>query len=161
MSDELRARRAVLAGAGATAIAAVLAGCTVYGATADEPPVQAPPPREPAPAASGSASAAPVRSAQGGGKELAKAADIPVGAGKVFGEDGIVVTQPQAGVFKAFSATCTHQGCIVESISNGTINCPCHGSAFRVVDGSVASGPARRSLAEKKIVVEDGAVKLA
>ena len=71
---------------------------------------------------------------------IAKTADVPVGSGVIV--DKVVVTQPSAGVFKGFSAKCTHKGCIVDKIADGTIDCPCHGSKFNL-DGSVANGPAR------------------
>ena len=65
-----------------------------------------------------------------------------------------MITQPQAGSFKAFTAVCTHQGCIVSTVSGGTINCPCHGSKFSIKDGSVVNGPATRPLAPIAIKVE-------
>ncbi|MFC6936192.1 Rieske (2Fe-2S) protein [Actinomadura yumaensis] len=77
----------------------------------------------------------------GGGAALASASEIPVGGGKVFKDAKVVVTQPAKGEFKAFSATCTHRGCAVGSVSGGTINCPCHGSKFKISDGSVAKPP--------------------
>ena len=43
-------------------------------------------------------------------------ADIPVGGGKVFDALKVVVTQPTAGDYKAFSAICTHQGCTVSGV---------------------------------------------
>ncbi|MEV3926668.1 Rieske (2Fe-2S) protein [Actinomadura coerulea] len=43
----------------------------------------------------------------------------------------------------------------------GTINCPCHGSKFKITDGSVASPPADEPLAEKKVTVQDGKIMLA
>ncbi|GAB3899304.1 hypothetical protein GCM10027612_59000 [Microbispora bryophytorum subsp. camponoti] len=98
--------------------------------------------------------------AQGGG-ELAKTSDIPEGGGKVFKDQDVVVTQPAAGEFKAFSATCTHQGCPVGSVSNNEIVCPCHGSRFSAKDGSVVNGPAARPLAEKKITVSGESITLA
>lgn len=82
-----------------------------------------------------------------------RTADIPVGGGKVFGKEKIVVTQPAAGEFKAFSAICTHQGCPVGSVGGGTINCPCHGSKFSIEDGSVEEGPATNGLAAKTVAV--------
>jgi Rieske Fe-S protein len=82
-----------------------------------------------------------------------KTADIPEGGGKIFKDDGYVVTQPTAGEFKAFSSTCTHQGCPVSSIDGGTINCVCHGSKFSIEDGSVAGGPATSPLPEKAVSV--------
>ncbi|MEO8330449.1 MAG: Rieske (2Fe-2S) protein, partial [Candidatus Nanopelagicales bacterium] len=49
---------------------------------------------------------------------LAATADIPVQGGIVVDEK-FVVTQPEQGTFKAFSAICTHQGCVVNDISDG------------------------------------------
>jgi Rieske Fe-S protein len=63
------------------------------------------------------------------------------------------VTQPTAGTFKAFSKVCTHQGCTVASVSNGHINCACHGSTFSATDGSVVNGPAKTPLAETKVTL--------
>ncbi|MER6811304.1 Rieske (2Fe-2S) protein [Spirillospora sp. NPDC000708] len=97
----------------------------------------------------------------GGGGALASTGDIPVGGGKVFESEKVVVTQPTQGEFKAFSATCTHRGCTVGSVSGGTINCPCHGSKFKISDGSVARPPADKPLEEKKITVQGGKISLA
>ncbi|MBO2462463.1 Rieske (2Fe-2S) protein [Actinomadura violacea] len=97
----------------------------------------------------------------GTGGALASTGEIPVGGGKVFESEKVVVTQPAQGEFKAFSATCTHRGCTVGSVSGGTINCPCHGSKFKITDGSVARPPASRPLAEKKITVQGGKISLA
>jgi Rieske Fe-S protein len=63
------------------------------------------------------------------------------------------VTQPSAGTFKAFNAVCTHQGCTVASVANGTITCPCHNSQFSAADGSVQSGPAPSPLASIAVTV--------
>lgn len=82
-----------------------------------------------------------------------KKADIPVGGGKVFEDQKVVVTQPTAGQFKAFTAVCTHQGCTVSNVSDNVIHCPCHGSAFSAVDGSVKNGPAPTPLAAKTVSV--------
>jgi nitrite reductase/ring-hydroxylating ferredoxin subunit len=95
------------------------------------------------------------------GVGLGKAADIPVGGGKIFKDQKVVVTQPKKGEFTAFSAVCTHRGCTVGSVSGGTINCPCHGSKFKIGDGSVANGPASKPLSRKSVKVENGEIKLA
>lgn len=92
---------------------------------------------------------------------LAAASDIPVGGGTVFKDAKVVVTQPVANEFKAFSAVCTHQGCLVDTVADGTIDCPCHGSKYRVTDGTVAAGPAPRRLPEERINVSDGNITLA
>ncbi|MFC7584124.1 Rieske (2Fe-2S) protein [Nonomuraea antimicrobica] len=94
-------------------------------------------------------------------KALADTSDIPEGGGKVFKNEKIVVTQPTAGEFKAFTAVCTHQGCTVATVSNQTINCPCHGSKFNIADGSVANGPASSPLEEKQIEVDGDKIRLA
>lgn len=56
--------------------------------------------------------------------------------------------QHSAGVL-AFSAICTHQGCVVSSYlaPEHSLMCPCHFSKFDVQDaGRVVGGPAPRSL---------------
>jgi Rieske Fe-S protein len=82
-----------------------------------------------------------------------KTGDIPVGGGKIYDDRKVVVTQPTAGQFKAFTAVCTHQGCIVAEVSDNVIRCPCHGSAFSATDGSVKNGPASTPLASKTVSV--------
>ena len=94
-------------------------------------------------------------------KVLAKTSDIPEGGGKIFSDQDVVVTQPTAGEFKAFSATCTHQGCMVSEVSGGLIRCPCHGSLYSVANGAVKGGPAPRPLPAEKITVANGSISLA
>ncbi|WP_436758167.1 Rieske (2Fe-2S) protein [Streptosporangium sp. V21-05] len=93
------------------------------------------------------------------GPILAKTSSIPVGGGRII-KGTWVVTQPRKGTFRAFSAKCTHQGCPVSTIRGGTIDCACHGSKFRIADGSVARGPAKRPLARKKIRISKGVIRL-
>jgi Rieske Fe-S protein len=143
-------RRAVLAGAGAACVAA-LSGCTAYnannGGLAGAPPAQNSP----------AASAASSGNGAGNGSApdvLASTSDVPVGGGKILTDKKIVITQPHAGTFDAFTAVCTHQGCIVTTVSGGTINCPCHGSKFSIANGSVVNGPASSPLAPVSIKVQ-------
>ena len=146
-------RRAVLAGACA-ACAASVAGCARYGTSNG----LAGPPATPGGAASPAAGASSAGAASSAGTSasavLASTADIPVGGGKVLTDKKIVITQPQAGSFHAFTAICTHQGCIVSTVSGGTINCPCHGSKYSSVNGSVVNGPAPLPLAAVSIKVQ-------
>ncbi|OBK77667.1 ubiquinol-cytochrome c reductase iron-sulfur subunit [Mycobacterium sp. 1274761.0] len=88
---------------------------------------------------------------------IAKKSEVPVGSGVIV--DDVVVTQPAAGEFKAFSTTCTHKGCAVNTVADGTINCPCHGSKFNL-DGTVANGPATLPLKAKNISVEGDSIVL-
>jgi Rieske Fe-S protein len=125
-------RRAVLLGAGAIGAAGVLAAC----ATSTQTP----------PAGSGGNEAPP-------SPETIKVADIHVGGGAIYPVQGVVVTQPVAGQFKAFSSICTHQGCMVTHIDQGKITCPCHGSQYSIADGSVIQGPAPAPLPQKTATV--------
>jgi Rieske Fe-S protein len=146
-------RRTMLAGACATCLSA-LAGCARYGTSGG---LAGPAAYGGAPSsAAGPASAAGASSAAGGSASatLASTAEIPVGGGKVLTDKKIVITQPQAGSFHAFTAICTHLGCIVNTVSGGTINCPCHGSKYSIVNGSVVNGPAPLPLAAVSIKVQ-------
>ncbi|KOU65604.1 iron-sulfur protein [Streptomyces sp. MMG1533] len=130
-------RRTVLLATGA---AALTVGCSEYGDDND----------------SGSSSVDATA-----GQVLAKTGDIPVGGGKIFADEKIVVTQPKEGEFKAFSNICTHQQCPVANVSDGTINCTCHGSKFSITDGSVENPPATKPLPAKQIAVEGDSITLA
>lgn len=144
-------RRTVLAtGAGALALGCVGCGAEKGGEAASA---------SSAPASSASSSPA-AQEAAADGKALARTSDIPEGGGKVFKEEKVVVTQPKKGDFKAFSAICTHQGCTVNTVADGTIDCPCHGSRFRIEDGSVAHGPATRPLPKRSIKVDGKSIRL-
>jgi Rieske Fe-S protein len=99
-------------------------------------------------------------SGSGGGDALTKTSDIEVGGGEVFADQEVVVTQPKAGEFKCFTAVCSHQGCIVANVSDGTINCDCHGSQYSIEDGSVVTGPATFPLAAEPITVTGDEITL-
>ena len=80
------------------------------------------------------------------GTELAPLADVRDGGGLVLADQHVVLTRDGDAV-RAFSATCTHQGCTVDRVAGGIISCPCHGSTFDASTGQVVSGPATRPLA--------------
>jgi Rieske Fe-S protein len=143
----LPSRRALLAGAGVTC-AAMLTGCTTHDASSGGSTAAG---GGTAASAGGSAPATGSAAAAGA---LAATSQVPDGGGKIIDGKHIVITQPESGSFRAFSAICTHQGCIVSSVSKGTINCPCHGSKFSIKDGSVINGPAPSPLASIAIKVE-------
>jgi Rieske Fe-S protein len=89
-----------------------------------------------------------------------KTTDVPVGGGLVVQGAPVVVTQPSAGQFKAFSSVCTHQGCIVSGVQNGQIVCPCHGSTFSMTDGAVTGGPAPTALPAVALTVSGSTITL-
>jgi Rieske Fe-S protein len=140
-------RRAVLAGACGAACATALSACATY--TVGGPAVAPAPTAPAAPAAPGAAPA------------LAGTGDVPVGGGTILADQDLVITQPAAGDFQAFSATCTHQGCAVSEVTDGAIVCNCHGSRFAIADGSVVDGPADRPLDRRNIEVQGDSIVLA
>jgi nitrite reductase/ring-hydroxylating ferredoxin subunit len=140
-------RRALLAGAGVAGVTA-LAACSSGGTSTASGGT---------PSGSAAAGGSP---ASGGGTTLGTASDVPVGGGKVFTAEKVVVTQPSAGQYKGFSAICTHQQCTVDQVANGTIDCPCHGSKFSITDGSVVTGPASSPLPTQPITVAGDQITL-
>lgn len=113
--------------------------------------------QEPTPPAVESSDATDAGSAE---NALGLAADVPVGSGVIFEDAKVVVTQPTAGSFKAFSAVCTHQGCLVSKVDAEKILCNCHGSEFSIKDGSVLGGPAPSPLPEQNVSVDAGNIRL-
>ncbi|MFB7408938.1 Rieske (2Fe-2S) protein [Streptomyces sp. NPDC056202] len=161
LTSRATSRRTVL-----VAAAALTAGCGSDdggdGGTTTGAPATPGDSASPTPTPGTSAPATPSASAGApSGRALAKTADIPVGGGTVFTAEKVVVTQPTAGEFKAFSAVCTHQGCLVNKVADGTIDCPCHGSKFRITDAAVVAGPAPRPLPAEQITVSGDSITLA
>lgn len=142
----LQTRRSVLTG-GIVAAAGIVAGYTYARSTAA---AKARPPG----AAANAYGAAPAAT----GKVLVAAAAVPVGGGTILDSAGVVVTKDPSGAVHAFSSTCTHQGCTVNEVSGGTINCPCHGSRFDARTGAPVAGPATRPLPTVAVVVRNGEV---
>ena len=128
--------RAVASAGGAVATAAVLAACSSGGTGGSD-------------SEGGSAAAGSVE------KFEFPASKVPVGGGVVLADKNVVVTQPKAGTYAAFSAICTHQGCPLSSVEERGAFCACHSSYFDIADGSVVAGPARAPLPAVPIV-EDG-----
>ncbi|MEU6251986.1 Rieske (2Fe-2S) protein [Streptomyces sp. NPDC047043] len=153
------ARRTVVTAVGAAGLAVALTAC---GSSDDSSSGSSSDTQAGADASGGdSGASSSASSGSGGGTALAKTADIPEGGGKIFKDQGVVVTQPKAGTYKAFSSKCTHQGCAVSEISNGVIVCPCHKSEFSVEDGSVKKGPATQALPAEQITVSGDSITLA
>lgn len=155
MTDRFRAdRRILFRGLGSLGVAAVLAGCgsdspdgggtgsdDAGGETTDD-------------GATGGDGAA-------SGTVIARTDEVPVDGGLLLREERIVLTQPADGEFKAFTAVCTHQQCVVNQPADGTISCGCHGSSFDAATGEVTGGPAPSPLAEIAITVEGEEIRRA
>jgi Rieske Fe-S protein len=138
---------------GAVGAAGVLAACG-----GDDP--QTPPAAPGSTADGGGATTSPTAGGapQPGAPDGIPADSVPVGGGVIDSNRRVVVTQPTAGQFRAFDATCTHEFCLVSSVDGGLITCNCHGSQFRIEDGSVARGPAWQPLPSRNATVTDGVV---
>ena len=137
-------RRSVLRGAGVVAVGGV-AGFVVARNSAAAKEL----------AAGAAANAYGAAASAAADDPVAQLTDVPSGGGLVVGD--VVITRDGETVH-AFSATCTHQGCIVSDVTDGEIHCPCHGSAFDATTGAVVTGPATRPLPVIGVEVRDGAV---
>jgi Rieske Fe-S protein len=176
--DPRPTRRGVLLGVGLAGLGGVLAGCSTAAVPYDANEAGVPP-NGPAPGGMPSSGAMTSQTAPGSGATPSRSAparkkakpkltgtvlgatsDIPVGGGAIYTAAKVVVTQPASGQYKAFSAVCTHVGCIVNKVTNGTIDCPCHGSEFKITNGAVVTGPAPSPLPARQIKIVDGHVIL-
>ncbi len=113
-----------------------------------------------------SPSATPTSSATSpaSGTKVATVADVPVGSAFQFtdptGNPGYLM-QPKAGTYLAYSAICTHQGCVVSFDSaGGSFQCPCHGAQFDAT-GTATRGPARDPLQAFSVTVSGSDIFIA
>ena len=173
--DPRLTRRGVLLGVGLAGLGGALAGCSTAavpydaneaGVPPNGPAQGAQPSTGPSPGSMAS-SPAPAQDGQPARKKakpkgtvLGAASDIPVGGGAIYSAAKVVVTQPASGQYKAFSAVCTHVGCLVNKVTSGTIDCPCHGSEFKITNGAVVAGPAPSPLPARQIKIVDDQVIL-
>jgi len=101
-------------------------------------------------------------SAGGSGRvQVGSTADFPPGQGKVVpvNDKPVIVVNATQGGLKAFSAICTHLGCIVEwDQSRQFILCPCHDGRFNALNGAIISGPQPAPLPELALTVEGDAI---
>lgn len=58
----------------------------------------------------------------------------------------VLITQPKAGVFRAFNPSCTHAGATLGGINGTNLVCNVHGATFNTSTGAPTGGPARSAL---------------
>jgi Rieske Fe-S protein len=133
-------RRQVLRAAGAAALvpagSLALAGCGQGSTSASEPTVGA------------------------DGTVTVPADDTPVGGSTYYPDAKIVVTHPAEGDYRAFDATCPHQGCATSGSDDGVLVCPCHGSQFDAATGDVVQGPAETGLTALTATLDGGDLQI-
>ncbi|GHG71337.1 hypothetical protein GCM10018779_45910 [Streptomyces griseocarneus] len=88
--------------------------------------------------------------------DLGAEGEVPVGGARLYREEKLVVAQPAKGEYKAFSAVCTHAGCVVDKVEDGKVRCPCHGSVFEAATGKVLQGPAGAPLPSVPVKADGG-----
>jgi nitrite reductase/ring-hydroxylating ferredoxin subunit len=164
MTDDVVTRRTAVRGLALVGLGApVLAAC---GAAEDEPTAGTTPDATAGGTSDPAAPSTPTDDATAPGAALAATSEIPVGGGKVFDEEKIVVVQPTEGDFKAYSAVCPHQSCIFTEVNDNAIRCGgCHQSEFSSLDGVNTVGPNGgeanlRPLGEVAITVSGDSISL-
>ena len=88
--------------------------------------------------------------------------DIALNSAKIvrFNKDPVIVVRTLSGQFKAFSARCTHLGCVVQfKPDDGAPHfvCNCHGSQFDI-NGKNIAGPAPRPLTPFKVSIDETSI---
>ena len=148
-------RRTVLTAGGLVVAGGALAACGDSGSSTAAPAASAS-----TAATASTASTDGAVAATGAPTGAIATSDIPLFGGVIVPEPPIVITQPSEGTFKAFTAICPHQGCLVGEVAENEIVCPCHGSLFSAVDGSVIQGPAEQGLTAASIAVQGDSIAL-
>jgi cytochrome b6-f complex iron-sulfur subunit len=96
-------------------------------------------------------------SGQGNRKQVASLAELEAAGGLIVPveDQPIVLTYTQQAGVKAFSAICTHLGCVVQwDSAGGYIQCPCHDGRFNAQTGAVISGPPPAPLPPRDVIVD-------
>jgi Rieske Fe-S protein len=103
----------------------------------------------------------PKSGSYGGPISVGKVEDFPLGTGKVVTvyDKPVIIVNTKVGGLKAFSAICTHLGCIVFwDKPKNVIHSPCHDGLFNPVTGNVVAGPPPRPLPLYELAIRDGQV---
>jgi Rieske Fe-S protein len=96
------------------------------------------------------------------GAAIAQESDVAPGSAVEFTDEEsgqqAVLVRLESGDFAAYSAVCTHRGCIV-GYRDDQLACPCHGSVFDPANGAaIVNGPATQPLPEIPIDVRNGEI---
>jgi Rieske Fe-S protein len=144
IAEPLVDRRGFVTAAGAAAIGALLAAC---GGGDPASPVPLPAPTPGAPGGSGSLPAGVTREGSVLRVALAQVPALTATNGflLVTAAPPTVVVRVAADDYRAFTAICTHAGCLVSEFAGGRIICRCHDSRFDT-QGRVVNGPAIQPL---------------
>ncbi|MEW5961691.1 MAG: Rieske (2Fe-2S) protein, partial [Chloroflexota bacterium] len=87
--------------------------------------------------------------------------DFPLNSGQVMSvnDEPVIIVNTKAGGIKAYSAICTHLGCICYwHEQRQVIQSPCHDGRFNPLNGAVISGPPPRPLPPYELEIVDGQV---
>ena len=88
--------------------------------------------------------------------------ELPVGGSKLVQAAGkpILLIRMTETEYRAFSAVCTHLGCLVQwRHGERDVFCPCHGGRFDA-EGKVVGGPPPRPLTPYPVAVVGGEVEI-
>ncbi|MFI1951734.1 ubiquinol-cytochrome c reductase iron-sulfur subunit [Streptomyces xinghaiensis] len=88
--------------------------------------------------------------------DLGAADEVPVGGARLYREQRVLVSRPAEDEYKAFSAVCTHQRCVLSAVEGTGADCACHGSRFDAETGRALRGPATKALPAVPVSVKDG-----
>jgi thiosulfate dehydrogenase (quinone) large subunit len=156
---------AVFSGALATVVAVVGRALNNGTAAAAEPGTTSPTPStSPSPSPSrdhGTSSPSP--STPPPGREITKASAVATGSAFGFRDNNGTpawLVHETSGDFRAFTAVCTHAGCVVQFNANAGFVCPCHGGEYSAVTGSVVAGPPPAPLTQLRVTVVGDSVRL-
>jgi 3-phenylpropionate/trans-cinnamate dioxygenase ferredoxin component len=84
---------------------------------------------------------------------------LPLGSLKAFQINGKeIVLINSRGSFFCLQGRCTHAGApLVEgTVENDVLTCPWHGSKFKITNGELVKGPAKKGLQAYVLNVNDG-----
>jgi len=87
--------------------------------------------------------------------------EIPVNSAKIvkLGNKPLILVHTETGEYKAFSATCTHLGCVIEyrGDKGGYFHCNCHGGEYDL-SGKNISGPPPKPLTPYSVSIKDQSI---